>query len=245
MDARIFNIVYFSRDFSSIIQFANAMSDRTGQGFSWSSSRSAPARTGRSSVRNLVPILTHRVRSTDAVGWFEDGVSASFCRTPRPRAPGSSSPMCEMHSTATLPRSAWCMPTRPRGFPATRRPPAGFPFPQENTRTGGDRRFRIAVFLPSLREPHATDRCPRTVCPVPDPPVEARDRYRRIGSRRRHPPLAAAPVVPILIRDRFARTGALPAGQGRIPRQGVHHLEVPDDARERRCHPPSGLRAGS
>ncbi|MGA8753755.1 sugar transferase [Candidatus Deferrimicrobium sp.] len=73
MDAKIFNIVYSSRDFSSIIHRERDRSDRTGQGFSLVIFEVGTGKNRSDSVRNLVPILTHRVRSTDAVGWFEDG----------------------------------------------------------------------------------------------------------------------------------------------------------------------------
>jgi lipopolysaccharide/colanic/teichoic acid biosynthesis glycosyltransferase len=73
MDARIFNIVCSARNFSSIIHRERDRSDRTGQGFSLVIFEVGNGKNRSDSVRNLVPILTHRVRSTDAVGWFEDG----------------------------------------------------------------------------------------------------------------------------------------------------------------------------
>ncbi len=73
MDAKIFNIVYSTRDFSSIIHRERDRSDRTGQGFSLVIFEVGNGKNRSDSVRNLVPILTHRIRSTDAIGWFEDG----------------------------------------------------------------------------------------------------------------------------------------------------------------------------
>jgi lipopolysaccharide/colanic/teichoic acid biosynthesis glycosyltransferase len=73
MDARIFNIVYSTRNFSSIIHRERDRSDRTGQGFSLVIFEVGNGKNRSDSVRNLVPILTHRIRSTDAIGWFEDG----------------------------------------------------------------------------------------------------------------------------------------------------------------------------
>jgi lipopolysaccharide/colanic/teichoic acid biosynthesis glycosyltransferase len=73
MDAKIFNIVHSTRDFSSIIHRERDRSDRTGQGFSLVIFEVGNGRNRSASVRNLVPILTHRIRSTDAIGWFEDG----------------------------------------------------------------------------------------------------------------------------------------------------------------------------
>ena len=73
IDAKIFNIIYSSRDFSSIIHRERDRSDRTGQGFSLVIFEVGNGRIRSASVRNLVPILTHRIRSTDAIGWFEDG----------------------------------------------------------------------------------------------------------------------------------------------------------------------------
>jgi lipopolysaccharide/colanic/teichoic acid biosynthesis glycosyltransferase len=73
MDAKIFNIVYSIRDFSSIINRERDRSDRTGQGFSLVIFEVGNGKKRSDSVRNLVPILTHRIRSTDAIGWFEDG----------------------------------------------------------------------------------------------------------------------------------------------------------------------------
>jgi len=72
MDAKIFNIVCSTRDFSSIIHRERDRSDRTGQGFSLVIFEVGNGKKRSDSVRNLVPILTHRIRSTDAIGWLED-----------------------------------------------------------------------------------------------------------------------------------------------------------------------------
>ena len=73
MDAKIFNIVSSTRVFSSIIHRERDRSDRTGQGFSLVIFEVGNGKNRSDSVRNLVPILTHRIRSTDAIGWLEDG----------------------------------------------------------------------------------------------------------------------------------------------------------------------------
>jgi lipopolysaccharide/colanic/teichoic acid biosynthesis glycosyltransferase len=73
MDAKIFNIVSSTRYFSSIINRERDRSDRTGQGFSLVIFEVGNGKNRSDSVRNLVPILTHRIRSTDAIGWLEDG----------------------------------------------------------------------------------------------------------------------------------------------------------------------------
>jgi lipopolysaccharide/colanic/teichoic acid biosynthesis glycosyltransferase len=73
LDAKIFNLVYSSSEFSSIIHRERDRADRTGQGFSLVIFEVANGRRRSESVRNLVPILTRRIRSTDAIGWLENG----------------------------------------------------------------------------------------------------------------------------------------------------------------------------
>jgi lipopolysaccharide/colanic/teichoic acid biosynthesis glycosyltransferase len=73
MDAKIFNVVYSTKDFSLIINRERDRSDRTGQGFSLVIFEVGNGKNRSNSVRNLVPILIHRIRSTDAIGWLEDG----------------------------------------------------------------------------------------------------------------------------------------------------------------------------
>lgn len=72
-DAKIFNLVYSSSEFSSIINRERDRADRTEQGFSLVIFEVGNGKRRSDSVRNLVPILTHRIRSTDAIGWLEDG----------------------------------------------------------------------------------------------------------------------------------------------------------------------------
>ena len=72
-NTKIFNLVHSSKSFSSIIHRERDRSDRTGQGFSLAIFEVGNGKSRPDSVRNLVPILTHRIRSTDAIGWFEDG----------------------------------------------------------------------------------------------------------------------------------------------------------------------------
>ena len=71
-DAKIFNLVYSSTEFSSIINRERDRADRTGQGFSLVIFEVGNGKRKSDTVRNLVPILTHRIRSTDAIGWLED-----------------------------------------------------------------------------------------------------------------------------------------------------------------------------
>lgn len=72
-NAKIFNLVYSTSDFSSIINRERDRADRTGQGFSLVIFEVGNGKRRSESVRNLVPILIHRIRSTDAIGWLEDG----------------------------------------------------------------------------------------------------------------------------------------------------------------------------
>ena len=72
-DAKIFNLVYSSSDFSSIVNRERDRADRTGQGFSLVIFDVGNGKRRSDSVRKLVPILTHRIRSTDAIGWLEGG----------------------------------------------------------------------------------------------------------------------------------------------------------------------------
>ena len=72
-DAKIFNLVYSSSEFSSIINRERDRADLTEQVFSLVIFEVGNGKRRSDSVRNLVPILTHRIRSTDAIGWLEDG----------------------------------------------------------------------------------------------------------------------------------------------------------------------------
>jgi len=72
-DAKIFNRVHSSREFASILHRERDRADRTGQEFSMAVFEVGNGRRKTHAARNLVPILTHRVRSTDAIGWLADG----------------------------------------------------------------------------------------------------------------------------------------------------------------------------
>ncbi len=71
--AKVFNLVYSSKNFSSIINRERDRSDRTEEGFSLVIFEVGNGKNRSVTVRSLVPILTHRIRSTDAIGWLEDG----------------------------------------------------------------------------------------------------------------------------------------------------------------------------
>ena len=61
------------REFASILNRERDRADRTGQGFSLVVFVLGTDGENSSSARLLVPILTNRVRSTDDIGWLEDG----------------------------------------------------------------------------------------------------------------------------------------------------------------------------
>ncbi len=72
-DAKIFNRVHSSREFASILHRERDRADRTGQEFSMAVFEVCNGKRKTHAARNLVPILTHRIRSTDAIGWLADG----------------------------------------------------------------------------------------------------------------------------------------------------------------------------
>ena len=72
-DAKIFNRVHSSDEFASILHRERDRADRTGQEFSMAVFDIRNGSRKNHSARNLVPILTHRIRSTDAIGWLADG----------------------------------------------------------------------------------------------------------------------------------------------------------------------------
>jgi len=72
-DAKIFNRVHSSREFSSILHRERDRADRTGQEFSMAVFEVGNGNRKTDAARNLVPILTHRIRSTDTIGWLADG----------------------------------------------------------------------------------------------------------------------------------------------------------------------------
>jgi lipopolysaccharide/colanic/teichoic acid biosynthesis glycosyltransferase len=72
-DAKIFNRVHSSMEFASILHRERDRADRTGQEFSMAAFEVGNGMRKTHTARNLVPILTHQIRSTDAIGWLADG----------------------------------------------------------------------------------------------------------------------------------------------------------------------------
>ena len=72
-DAKIFNRVHSSGEFASILHRERDRADRTGQEFSMAVFEVGNGRRKTHAARDLVPILTHRIRSTDSIGWLADG----------------------------------------------------------------------------------------------------------------------------------------------------------------------------
>ena len=83
-DAEIFNRVHSSREFASILHRERDRADRTGQEFSMAVFAVGNGGKKTAAARNLVPILTHRIRSTDAIGWLADGRIGSVLPHTRP-----------------------------------------------------------------------------------------------------------------------------------------------------------------
>ena len=71
-DAKIFNRVHSSMEFASILQRERDRADRTGQEFSMAVFEVGNGNRKTRAAQDLVPILTHRIRSTDAIGWLAD-----------------------------------------------------------------------------------------------------------------------------------------------------------------------------
>jgi lipopolysaccharide/colanic/teichoic acid biosynthesis glycosyltransferase len=72
-DSKIFNRVHSSGEFASILHRERDRADRTGQEFSMAAFEVGNGGGKTHAARNLVPILTHRIRSTDSIGWLADG----------------------------------------------------------------------------------------------------------------------------------------------------------------------------
>jgi lipopolysaccharide/colanic/teichoic acid biosynthesis glycosyltransferase len=82
-DAKVFNRVHSSKVFASILNRERDRADRTGQEFSIAVFDVGNGKRKSDSARNLVPILTHRIRSTDSIGWLKDGrIGAILPHTP-------------------------------------------------------------------------------------------------------------------------------------------------------------------
>jgi lipopolysaccharide/colanic/teichoic acid biosynthesis glycosyltransferase len=72
-DTKIYAGVRSHREFASILNRERDRADRTGQGFSLVVFELGTVGENSACARLLVPILTNRVRSTDDIGWLEDG----------------------------------------------------------------------------------------------------------------------------------------------------------------------------
>jgi len=83
-DAKVFNRVHSPMIFSSILNRERDRADRTGQEFSMAVFEVGNGGKKTAAARNLVPILTHRIRSTDGIGWLPDGRIAAVLPHTRP-----------------------------------------------------------------------------------------------------------------------------------------------------------------
>jgi exopolysaccharide production protein ExoY len=83
-DAKVFNRVHSSRVFASILHRERDRADRTGQEFSLAVFEVGNGGRKTDAARNLVPILTHRIRSTDSIGWLADGRIGAVLSHTRP-----------------------------------------------------------------------------------------------------------------------------------------------------------------
>ena len=72
-DAKIFNRVHSPVEFASILNRERDRADRTGQEFSLAVFEVGNGKRKTHAARDLVPILTQRMRSTDAIGRLADG----------------------------------------------------------------------------------------------------------------------------------------------------------------------------
>jgi lipopolysaccharide/colanic/teichoic acid biosynthesis glycosyltransferase len=72
-DALSFNGVRSDREFASILNRERDRANRTGQEFSMVVYEVGTDHEKSASARHLVSFLRHRVRSTDEIGWLEDG----------------------------------------------------------------------------------------------------------------------------------------------------------------------------
>jgi lipopolysaccharide/colanic/teichoic acid biosynthesis glycosyltransferase len=72
-DALSFNGVHTDREFASILNRERDRADRTGQEFSMVVYEVGTDHGKSDTARHLVSILKHRIRSTDEIGWLEEG----------------------------------------------------------------------------------------------------------------------------------------------------------------------------
>ena len=82
-DAKIFKSVHSAEEFASILNRERDRTGRTGQEFSMVVFETGAAPRKSSSSRNLVTLLSQRIRSTDDIGWFGDGrIAVALPHTP-------------------------------------------------------------------------------------------------------------------------------------------------------------------
>jgi lipopolysaccharide/colanic/teichoic acid biosynthesis glycosyltransferase len=144
-DASIFNRVHSIREFVSILHRERDRTDRTGQEFSMAVFEVGNGKGKSVAARNLVPILTRRIRSTDAIGWLADGRIGAilphtlpdsawkFVANVRKAYNGSAPPECEVYSypSSWIPGDHSAPPDGPgleRRDPGREDPPPGLPF---------------------------------------------------------------------------------------------------------------------
>ena len=132
-DAKIFNRVHSSREFASILHRESDRADRTGQEFSMAVFEVGNGKGKTHAAWNLVPILMHRIRSTDSIGWLEDGrigavlphtspeCAWKFVANVRKPYNGSAPPECAVYAypSSWLPGDDGCPRRDPRSLRRT------------------------------------------------------------------------------------------------------------------------------
>ena len=132
-DAKIFNRVHSYEEFASILQRERDRSDRTGQEFSLAVFEVGNGKRKTHAARDLVPILTQRMRSTDAIGRLADGRIGAVLPHTRPECAwkfianvrkaynGSAPPGCVVYAypSSWLPGDDGSPPRDPRSLRRT------------------------------------------------------------------------------------------------------------------------------
>jgi len=135
-DAKIFNRVHSPGEFASILHRERDRADRTGQEFSMAVFEVGNGSRKTHAARNLVPILIHRIRSTDAIGWLADGRIGAVLPHTRPERAwkfvanirkaynGSPPPECLVYAypSSWLPSNDGNPPPNPRSLRKTPEP---------------------------------------------------------------------------------------------------------------------------
>ena len=169
-DAKIFNRVHSSVEFASILNRERDRADRTGQEFSLAVFEVGNGKRKTHTARDLVPILTQRMRSTDAIGWLADGRIGVVLPHTRPECAwkfianvrkvynGSAAPECVVYvyPSSWLPSDDGDPPRDPRSLRRT-------PVPGETGDSGT--LFSIVEIADTARpieelEPHVLSRIP-------------------------------------------------------------------------------------